>query len=338
MRRVRDLVLIVCGLLVLQLFAAVAQRDTLPVEAAPSSSSDASFLNPQERGVFTGQWNMLAGTGAARFTLTMQQNGSHVTGTFSPQNGTVDGTVAGSRLTFQWTQDGGYKGSGYLDMNSDNISFSGVFTIVEGPTKGENSVTATRVRETPPSRTTAPSGVLSSTNEVLRARDTRSMVFTGREIEISISWYGIPLDWCRNWGVNCGKPAADAFCHFRGFAAANKFEMAPNIGRTVTFAEHRICNNPDCDGFKTIECIGTATVFETPWITAQMGYDARLDWCREWSANCGKPAADAYCNSKRFPKGALSFEIEKHVPVTVTFTERRQCKDCDGFKVIACAP
>jgi hypothetical protein len=74
----------------------------------------------------------------------MQQTGSHVTGIYSPQNGTVDGTVTGNRLNFQLAQDGGYKRNGYLEMNSDNRSFSGVFTIVEGPTKGENSVTATR--------------------------------------------------------------------------------------------------------------------------------------------------------------------------------------------------
>jgi hypothetical protein len=83
--------------------------------------------------------------------------------------------------------------------------------------------------------------------------------------------------------------------------------------------------------------VGTASLFEAPRILAKdPGYQTRLDWCREWSVNCGKPAADAYCNSKGFSRGALGFEIEKHVPETVTFTERRVCKDCDGFKVIEC--
>lgn len=43
----------------------------------------------------------------------------------------------------------------------------------------------------------------------------------------------------------------------------------------------------------------------------------RLDWCREWSANCGKPAADAYCDSLGYLKAA-KFEIQEHVGHTTT--------------------
>jgi hypothetical protein len=341
MRRLRELLFIVCGLLVLQAYAAMAQRHTLPVEAAASSASDASYLlSTQERGLFSGTWNMLAGVGSARFTLSLLQIERQVTGTFSPQNGTIQGEVTGARLSFRWTQDGGYIGSGYLDMNSDGKSMSGVFTIIEGPTKGENSVSATRAEIAPQARTnTLPSGLLKPSTDIVGARDTRSSVFYSNLIFVPIGLTAVPLDWCRDWGVNCGKPGADAYCHQKGFGAAKRFEIAENIGRTATFTEHKICNNPDCDGFNMIECVGTATVFETPWITAQFAYDARLDWCREWGVNCGKPAADAYCQKQRgFPLGARRFEIARNAGPTVTITERRICEGptCDGFKVIEC--
>jgi hypothetical protein len=98
---------------------------------------------------FGGKWNMASGPGSTQFTLSLQQAGSKVTGTFSPQDGTIEGTVTGKMLSFQWTQAGGYKGSGQLDMNSDGKSMTGVFTIVEGPKKGENKVSASRAEETP---------------------------------------------------------------------------------------------------------------------------------------------------------------------------------------------
>ncbi|MGZ8920205.1 MAG: hypothetical protein ACXW3L_04405 [Limisphaerales bacterium] len=98
---------------------------------------------------FGGNWNMAAGPGSTQFKLSMQQAGNKVTGTFSPQDGTIEGTVSGKTLSFQWTQAGGYKGSGQMEMGGDGKSLTGLFTIVEGPKKGENRVIAERAEDSP---------------------------------------------------------------------------------------------------------------------------------------------------------------------------------------------
>jgi hypothetical protein len=64
-----------------------------------------------------------------------------------------------------------------------------------------------------------------------------------------------------------------------------------------------------------------------------------MDWCREWSANCGKPAADLFCESKGYLK-AGRFEIQEHVGHTITIGDFRFCDGaiCNGFKAIECEP
>jgi hypothetical protein len=151
------------------------------------------------------------------------------------------------------------------------------------------------------------------------------------------------LDWCREFGANCGKPAADAFCHDKGYRTATKFVEATDIGHTATFTEHQLCNSPICDGFELIECEGIATIFESPRITVALGWWDRLDWCRDWEANCGKPAADLFCQDHHFPRGALRFEIDRHVgqrTVPINGYGAQVCdntkRNCDSFKVIEC--
>jgi hypothetical protein len=64
----------------------------------------------------------------------------------------------------------------------------------------------------------------------------------------------VMLDFCREWGSNCGKPAADAFCQSKGHADAARFEMSEDIGHTAIITSGTICNAPSCDGFVKIEC------------------------------------------------------------------------------------
>jgi hypothetical protein len=127
-----------------------ASRMPSPNEPQPSPSPNESqpSIAPAS---FAGMWNMASGPGSTQFKLSLQQSGNKVTGTFSPQAGTIEGTVTGKTLSFQWTQAGGYKGTGHLEMDADGKSLNGIFTIVEGPKKGENRAWAMRASDAPKS-------------------------------------------------------------------------------------------------------------------------------------------------------------------------------------------
>lgn len=71
----------------------------------------------------------------------------------------------------------------------------------------------------------------------------------------------------------------------------------------------------------------------------KIGY-YRLDWCRTWQTDCGRPAADAFCTVRGFP-GARSFTIDQDIGLakpTKTLGDARICNQayCDGFKTIQC--
>lgn len=69
---------------------------------------------------------------------------------------------------------------------------------------------------------------------------------------------GYRLDWCRVWGEECGKGAADAFCKKMEYSGAESWEIDPNIGDkspTIIIDTGQICNQFFCDGFKYIKCV-----------------------------------------------------------------------------------
>jgi FG-GAP-like repeat len=72
---------------------------------------------------------------------------------------------------------------------------------------------------------------------------------------------GYRVDACRSWGQGCGKDAADAFCRLNTFESASAFEIDPHIGTktpTMTIEDKKVCNQPQCDGFKSITCTRAA--------------------------------------------------------------------------------
>jgi hypothetical protein len=68
---------------------------------------------------------------------------------------------------------------------------------------------------------------------------------------------GRRVDICLRWGVDCGKPAADAFCRANHYSASVDFSIAQNIGSqtpTLVIGENKVCSDAACDGFAVIRC------------------------------------------------------------------------------------
>lgn len=69
-------------------------------------------------------------------------------------------------------------------------------------------------------------------------------------------WKGKRLDVCLQWGSNCGKPAADAFCKTKGFSESFHATEDPEPGYAATrlIGTDQVCDKPFCRGFQQIIC------------------------------------------------------------------------------------
>ncbi len=98
-------------------------------------------------------------------------------------------------------------------------------------------------------------GALASTMLVLVALGSPAAAETIKIDSPSID--GHRLDWCYQWGTQCGKPAADAFCRSIGHHGATAFPQAKDIGDrspTKVLGSGQICRDKICDGFRYIRC------------------------------------------------------------------------------------
>lgn len=69
-----------------------------------------------------------------------------------------------------------------------------------------------------------------------------------------MNWSRTPLDWCREWAINCGRPAADAYCVTMGFERAERFIQGGKLPKTMTIGDKRVCTGK-CDSFASIKCV-----------------------------------------------------------------------------------
>ena len=165
------------------------------------------------------------------------------------------------------------------------------------------------------------------------------------------------LDWCKLYGGQCGKPAADKFCQTKGFTQSNNFEEAPDIGAstpTVVIGTGQQCADPSCDGFTFVTCEkpdaplppppsppgggsgGDTHVYNYPKIGG-----ARLNYCVKKGLSCdGQTAADLYCEKKGYDDAS---DFEQSAPLTPAYPTRyigngKICKSgiCFGFDSIEC--
>lgn len=65
------------------------------------------------------------------------------------------------------------------------------------------------------------------------------------------------LDWCRVWGRECGRDAADEWCQDDGAWKAVRVRKAANIGAATSMrviSSGQVCNCTFCDGFENVTC------------------------------------------------------------------------------------
>jgi hypothetical protein len=155
-------------------------------------------------------------------------------------------------------------------------------------------------------------------------------------------WKDQRLDWCLNWGADCGQPAADHFCKRRRYTGARDFRAEPNVGRsepTRLAGSDQVCNEPFCTGFEYITCYGPVPanrIFAPPkW------QETALDWCVSWGRDCGKPAADSFCRAQGFSE-SLYFQADSGVGAKPTrlIGSDQICngRNCVAFQIITCKP
>lgn len=148
------------------------------------------------------------------------------------------------------------------------------------------------------------------------------------------------LDWCLTWGTDCGKPAALEFCHRRRYADVGVFR-AEKVGKsepTRLIGSNQTCSGQDfCTAFAYIACTGPISserVFANP-----VWKDRRLDVCLRFGADCGKPAADAFCRAQGYADSFHSTPDAEagNAPTRVISTGQICDKPfCRGFQQIIC--
>ena len=143
---------------------------------------------------------------------------------------------------------------------------------------------------------------------------------------------GYALDYCRNWAVECGKPAADAYCHKKGYKRATQFRVKKDSPPTRVIGSGKVCTAPSCDRIAWVACAADG-VYRNPMVG---GY--ALDYCRTWGSGCGKPAADAFCRRKGHVR-SVDYAVRKDTPPTRVIGTRQTCNDprCDRIVSVTCA-
>jgi len=148
------------------------------------------------------------------------------------------------------------------------------------------------------------------------------------------------LDWCLTWGTDCGKPAALEFCYRRRFEDVVVFR-AEKVGKsesTRLIGSNQDCSGHDfCTAFAYITCtrpIPAERVFANP-----VWKDRRLDVCLRFGADCGKPAADAFCRAKGYSDALHAVpDAEAGYASTRVISSDQICDKpfCRGFQQIIC--
>lgn len=146
------------------------------------------------------------------------------------------------------------------------------------------------------------------------------------------------LSKCLRRARQCGAPAANAYCRSKGYEHAQSFELSypGQRGPTVSLADGRQCTGL-CGSFNEITCKNR---LERTFVNPQLR-GAPLDSCRRFGAECGLPAAKAFCRTQGF-SNAVEFGVYEpgvRARTEVLVGSRRSCEGetCGAFRFIRCS-
>jgi hypothetical protein len=101
-------------------------------ELSELSASGRPIKKLGKRVLVAGAWQIKA-AGGNQDTLNLTQEGISVLGTYSPGEGTLEGTMEGKVLSFKWKQKDGSKGAGKFTFAPDLRSFNGTWGATDNP-------------------------------------------------------------------------------------------------------------------------------------------------------------------------------------------------------------
>jgi|AGTN01.2.fsa_nt_gi hypothetical protein len=81
---------------------------------------------------FSGNWSLKT-KGGSPFTINLTQEGQSVRGTYSPNDGKIDGVISSDgRLTYRWSDGRGNRGAGFFYIN-DAVNIEGSYSLEATP-------------------------------------------------------------------------------------------------------------------------------------------------------------------------------------------------------------
>jgi hypothetical protein len=86
---------------------------------------------------------------------------------------------------------------------------------------------------------------------------TTMSVNVGPQLTPAPKYNGYRVDVCRQWGMECGQPAADEWCRRNGKQRASSYRIQEDIGAsepTVVIGSGQLCKEAYCDAFSRIVC------------------------------------------------------------------------------------
>ena len=149
--------------------------------------------------------------------------------------------------------------------------------------------------------------------------------------------HGKLVDYCLTFQDDCGKPAADRYCEEKHYGEAIDFPKRQSYDEpTLTLEEHATCSPEHniCNTFDYITCRVKTQTFYDP-----KEHTYALDSCLEFETECGKPAADAFCENQGYGD-ATEFVLIEAQEKTMTIGNHAVCDhdwhECSTFASITC--